>query len=129
MAACRFSLLVRQFSTSSAGAQLVKPPIQVYGLGGRYAHALYSAASKEKTLDAVDKEIRQVEEGLKKNAKLSEFITNPVIHRQNKISVLKDFMTSQKISNTTINFMAVLAENNRLGKIKDVFSAWGRIMR
>ncbi|XP_022081648.1 ATP synthase subunit O, mitochondrial-like [Acanthaster planci] len=128
MATCRFSLLVRQFSTSSAGAQLVKPPIQVYGLGGRYAHALYSAAVKDKKLDVIDKELKSVEENLQKNVKLADFISNPVINRQNKISVLGDFMQSQKMSATTANFMTVLAENNRLGKMKDIFSAWSRIM-
>ena len=37
---------------------LLQPPIQVFGLEGRYAHALYSAATKEKKLDAVEKEIK-----------------------------------------------------------------------
>ncbi len=34
-----------------------QPPVQVFGLEGRYAHALYSAASKEKKLDVVEKEM------------------------------------------------------------------------
>ncbi|XP_038078611.1 ATP synthase subunit O, mitochondrial-like [Patiria miniata] len=128
MSFCRFSLLARQFSTSSTAAQLVKPPIQVFGLGGRYAHALYSAASKEKKLDVIDKELKSVEETLQKNVKLADFISNPVINRLNKISVLNDFLKSQKMSPTTINFMTVLADNNRLGKMKEVFNAWARIM-
>ena len=34
-----------------------KAPIQVFGIEGRYATALYSAATKEKKLDAVEKEL------------------------------------------------------------------------
>ena len=37
---------------------LLQPPLRVYGIEGRYAHALYSAASKEKKLEAVEKEMK-----------------------------------------------------------------------
>lgn len=37
-----------------------QPPIQVYGLEGRYATALYSAASKQKKLEQVEKELIRV---------------------------------------------------------------------
>ena len=51
----------RMFSTSaSAQAKLVKAPIQLFGVEGRYAHALYSAASKQKQLDSVEKELTKV---------------------------------------------------------------------
>ena len=36
---------------------LFQPPVQVFGLEGRYATALYSAASKKKALAAVDKDV------------------------------------------------------------------------
>lgn len=36
---------------------LVQPPIQVFGVEGRYATALYSAASKQKSLDVVEKDL------------------------------------------------------------------------
>lgn len=35
-------------------------PIQLYGLEGRYAHAIYSAAVKQKSLDAVDKDFKSI---------------------------------------------------------------------
>lgn len=35
----------------------LQPPIQVFGLEGRYATALFSAASKQKALDAVEKDL------------------------------------------------------------------------
>ncbi|XP_017688587.1 PREDICTED: ATP synthase subunit O, mitochondrial [Lepidothrix coronata] len=56
------ALKVRQLSTTAARpvSKLVKPPIQVYGLEGRYATALYSAASKQKKLEQVEKELTRV---------------------------------------------------------------------
>lgn len=61
-AASGLSRQIRSFSTSVVGpfAKLVRPPVQVYGIEGRYATALYSAASKEKKLDQVEKELLRV---------------------------------------------------------------------
>lgn len=38
----------------------LQPPIQVYGVEGRYATALFSAASKQKSLDKVEQELGRV---------------------------------------------------------------------
>ena len=52
----------RSFSTTASASQLVKAPAQVYGTEGRYAAALYSAASKQKALDAVEKDLKAYKE-------------------------------------------------------------------
>lgn len=36
---------------------LFQPPVQMFGVEGRYATALYSAASKQKQLETVEKEL------------------------------------------------------------------------
>ena len=36
----------------------MQAPIQLFGIEGRYAHAIYSAASKENQLDAVAKDFQ-----------------------------------------------------------------------
>ena len=36
---------------------MLQPSLQVFGLEGRYATALFSAASKQKSLDAVEKDL------------------------------------------------------------------------
>ena len=52
---------MRQFSASSAVREkLAKPALQIYGIEGRYAHALYSAASKKNSLDKVEADIGKV---------------------------------------------------------------------
>lgn len=84
-------------STSSAAAQLVKPPVQVFGLEGRYASALYSAASKSKSLDAVEKELSQFQKSIKSDPKLKEFIINPTLKRNLKVDALKH--VASKVSN------------------------------
>lgn len=44
---------------------IFQPPIQVYGVEGRYATALFSAASKQNKLDQVEQELGKVSVSLK----------------------------------------------------------------
>ncbi|KAM5182574.1 ATP synthase peripheral stalk subunit OSCP, mitochondrial [Mantella aurantiaca] len=128
-AAGRISLKVRSFSTSVSRpvAKLVRPPIQVYGLEGRYATALYSAASKEKKLDQVEKELNRVSV-LIKDPKLSGVITNPHVKRALKQKTIIDLLTKEKFSPITANFVNLLAENGRLSNTYDVINAFGKMM-
>ncbi|XP_048049900.1 ATP synthase subunit O, mitochondrial isoform X1 [Megalobrama amblycephala] len=132
MSACKifcFSLQVRQFSTSVIRpvAKLVKPPIQVYGVEGRYATALFSAASKQKSLDKVEQELGRVF-SLIKDPKLSSIVLNPHVKRSIKQKTFIDALTKAKLSPITINFINVLAENGRLTLTSDVIAAFGKMM-
>ncbi|EDM10747.1 ATP synthase, H+ transporting, mitochondrial F1 complex, O subunit, isoform CRA_f [Rattus norvegicus] len=82
---------VRSFSTSVVRpfSKLVRPPVQVYGIEGRYATALYSAASKQKRLDQVEKELLRV--GPLDEAVLSELKT-----------VLNSFLSKGQILNLEV---------------------------
>lgn len=85
-------------STSAVAAQMVKPPVQVFGLEGRYAAALYSAASKTKTLDAVEKELTNFKQSIKTDPKLKEFIINPTLKRSLKADALKHVASKVRLS-------------------------------
>ena len=65
MAARNLSVLSRQFSTSSSRHAIVKTPIPVYGIEGRYSAALYSAANKKKALDAVEADLKKLQGAMK----------------------------------------------------------------
>ncbi|XP_016111492.1 ATP synthase subunit O, mitochondrial-like [Sinocyclocheilus grahami] len=129
MAALGVGLQVRQFSTSviRPAAKLVKPPIQVYGVEGRYATALFSAASKQKSLDKVEQELGRVS-SLIKDPKLSSIVMNPHVKRSLKQKTFIDALTKAKLSPITINFINVLAENRRLTLTSDVITAFGKMM-
>uniref|UniRef100_A0A8C8RXU1 ATP synthase peripheral stalk subunit OSCP, mitochondrial n=1 Tax=Pelusios castaneus TaxID=367368 RepID=A0A8C8RXU1_9SAUR len=120
---------LRFFSTALArsASQLVKPPIQVYGLEGRYATALYSAASKQKKLDQVEKELSRVTM-LLKDPKLSSIVRNPHIKSAVKQKSVNDALVKEKLSPITINFMKLLAENGRLSQTPAVISAFEKLM-
>nr|AOR07095.1 mitochondrial ATP synthase subunit OSCP-like precursor [Mesenchytraeus antaeus] len=121
--------LIRQFTTSVAGrAKLVPPPIHLFGIEGRYAHALYSAASKEKKLEIVEKEIKEIQSTLKTDVKLREFMTNPVVKRSDKRDTLQLTFKKKNYANVTVNLLAALAENGRLNKLNGVFNAFDKLM-
>ncbi|MRA76181.1 hypothetical protein GH890_32655, partial [Bacillus thuringiensis] len=75
--ATKFGVLARKFSsTSVVRGKLVTPPVPVFGIEGRYAHALYSAASKNNTLDSVEGELKRLQSLLKSDVKFASFVAN-----------------------------------------------------
>ncbi|XP_042208033.1 ATP synthase subunit O, mitochondrial-like [Homarus americanus] len=128
MAAARFGILARTFSTSVAAKQLVQPPVQVFGLEGRYATALYSAASKEKALDAVDKDMKVFSGLLKTDLQLKEFLLNPLLSKELKQQALDSVMTKKKANALTANLFGALTENGRLSNVEGVIGAFETIM-
>jgi F-type H+-transporting ATPase subunit O len=100
----------------------------VFGVEGRYAHALYSAAVKEKKLDAVEKETKAFQELLKKDTKLAEFVINPSIQRSTKREALQQICQKLNYSSLTANLFSALAENGRMGKIGSVFNTFNKMM-
>lgn len=115
-------------STSNAVQQMVRPPVQVFGMEGRYATALFSAASKQKQLDAVEKELVKFQTTLKTDMKLREFIENPTIKRNLKAEGLKAVCSKISLTPQSSNLLQLLAENGRLKKINQVINAYKTIM-
>ena len=65
----------------------MRAPVQVFGIEGRYATALYSAASKQKALDAVEKDLTTFVDVLKKDGRLADFLYDPSIKVAVSISI------------------------------------------
>lgn len=107
---------------------MVKPPVQIFGIEGRYATALYSAASKQKTLDAVEKDLVKFQTALKADPKLKECVINPTIKRNFKASALKTTADKIAMKPEAGNLLQILAENGRLGKLDGVINAFKTLM-
>jgi len=122
------TIAARKFSTSSANNQLVKAPVQIFGLEGRYATALYSAASKEKQLDSVEKDLKEIHTLLKKKGRFADFLLNPSVQRGEKKELLGSALGKTKASKLTSNLLILLAENGRLNKLGGIAGAYSTIM-
>ncbi|EHH21359.1 hypothetical protein EGK_04397 [Macaca mulatta] len=99
---------VRCFNTSVVRpfAKLVRPPVQVYSIEGRYATALYSAASKQ----------------------MAASVLNHYVKRSVRVKSLKDITAKERFSPVTTNWINVLAENGRLSNTQGVVSAFFTMM-
>jgi F-type H+-transporting ATPase subunit O len=122
------ALLARSFSTSGVAQQMVKAPVQVFGVEGRYASALYSAASKQKQLDQVEKDLKDIHGTLKKKGQLNDLLLNPSINRNEKRDIVAKAMGSTKASKLTGNLLALLAENGKLSKLEAIAASYFTIM-
>lgn len=107
---------------------MVKPPVQLFGIDGRYATALYSAASKQKSLDAVEKDLIKFQTAMKSDVTFRNFVDNPVIKRPLKSEAMKSAAAKMSLSPQTSNLLQLLAENGRLKKLDAVITAYKTIM-
>ncbi|XP_050293228.1 ATP synthase subunit O, mitochondrial [Anthonomus grandis grandis] len=128
MASQKLSFALRKFSTSNVAGQMVKPPVQIFGIEGRYATALYSAASKQKSLEAVEKDLLGLQQSLKTDAKFKAFIMNPTIKRSLKSEALKAVSSKVSLKPESANLLQALAENGRLKNLEGVITAFRTIM-
>ncbi|XP_034935082.1 ATP synthase subunit O, mitochondrial [Chelonus insularis] len=127
MASTKF-IIARSFSSSSAVQQLVKPPLQVFGIEGRYATALFSAASKQSSLDAVEKDLIKFQGFLKSDPKLVDIVKDPSIKRKVKAEAFNFVGKKIGLNQATANLFSIMAENGRLGMLNQVINAFKIIM-
>jgi len=121
--------VVRGFSTNALTRQAAEvAPIKVFGVEGRYAHALFSAASKTGALDSAEAELSKVSEMLD-DAAVAEYCYDPTINKLEKRDVITAELEAQGFSDLTVNFVGVIAEENRLKRTKGIIGAYEKIMK
>ncbi|XP_065837658.1 ATP synthase subunit O, mitochondrial-like [Oscarella lobularis] len=118
----------RSFSLTSVSSDVVKAPIQVFGIEGRYAHATYSAAARNKKLEEVEKELQSLKTLIGAHPDVSQYLKNPVIKKIEKQATLQELLKAEKCSSITVNLFGCLAENNRLSKAIGVIGAYEKLM-
>jgi len=122
------SRLVRSFSTSNIQLALAKLPVQVYGVEGRYASALYSAATKKQSLDATEKELKKIHDLYNQDKNFHQFVLDPTIKRRDKKAALQQVLKKLDCSEIAQNFFATVADNGRLQKIEGIFKSFEKLM-
>lgn len=129
MAANQFRVLVRGFASSAVrNAGMVKPPIQVFGTEGRYAAALFSAASKNKAVDIVEQDLNTFQATLKKDKIFADFLADPMVKKSIKAEGLAGACTKLKMSELTKNLFIAIVENGRHSLVDAVIASYGTIM-
>ncbi|KAH9418353.1 ATP synthase subunit O, mitochondrial [Dermatophagoides pteronyssinus] len=118
-------------STQATGqaTKMVRPPVSMFGIDGRYATALYSAASKKGKLQQVDQNLKMLLQLNEKDVRFREFLMNPLVKPAQKREILsKSLQATLNLDELTINLLTVLAENNRMKFLPLVARAFNKTM-
>ncbi|CCG80602.1 ATP synthase subunit 5,mitochondrial [Taphrina deformans PYCC 5710] len=114
--------------TYAAAANDGQPPIQLFGIDGTYASALYSASAKAGSLEAVSSALNKLQGTLSKDAKVASLISNPTLNNEDKVVVVDVLSKSINGEKSVTNLLKVMAENNRLGLLSQVSEAFGTLI-
>ncbi|KAK5998106.1 Oligomycin sensitivity conferral protein [Cladobotryum mycophilum] len=114
---------------AAAAANDGKAPIAVFGLDGTYATALYTAASKQSTLDATARELAKLGALVEKDPKLNTILSAPTLTTEDKSAIIAELVKATGASGATLkNFLDTLASNNRLGLLKGVTEKFSQLV-
>lgn len=109
--------------------KLVKPPISLFGIEGRYVNALYSAASKNNKLEAVEGDLKKLSNLYKSDSKFREFLISPLINPQQKTQIfVNDIKGKLKLDELSVNLLSAMSENRRLKHLPEVERVFHQVM-
>ncbi|QPG75631.1 ATP synthase F0 subcomplex subunit OSCP atp5 [Brettanomyces nanus] len=114
-------MVSRQFVRFLATAvKSVKPPVQLYGLDGTYASALYTAAAKSNSLEKSFESVAKLSDTIQKDPKVMQILGNPSLSQGSRKKVVDILSKQLTLDPIVVNLLSVLAENNRLQLFSDV---------
>ncbi|KAF5233415.1 hypothetical protein FAUST_8225 [Fusarium austroamericanum] len=118
---------VRSFA--AAASSDVKSPVSVFGVDGTYASALYTAAVKTSSVDAAADALIKLGALIEKDPKLVAVLKTPTLADADKKAIVDELVKQINTKDETVkNFLATLAENNRLGLIPGVVDKFSTII-
>ncbi|SCW02714.1 LAFE_0F12662g1_1 [Lachancea fermentati] len=116
------------FRSLASSAKAVKPPIQLFGLDGTYATALFTAAAKSSSVEAASKSLSQLSQTITKDSKLTSILSNPALSADDRKIVVETLTRSQSdLDSSVANLLKVLGENNRLDLLTDVTKQFSKL--
>jgi len=120
-------VISRSFAKKAAAA--VEAPIRIHGAHGRYAHALYQAAGADAA--ACEKDLVAIQAAAKASPDFHGFLTNPSIQKVQKVKGVVDAVKAAMpgAHATSLTFLAVVGENNRLSELNEITNKYKEIMR
>ncbi|KAJ5243376.1 ATP synthase subunit 5 [Penicillium citrinum] len=113
-----------------SGLRSPPPPVALFGVDGTYATALYTASSKSAALDQTAKAIASLGQTLQADKKLGAILGAPTLTNADKQQIIAELQKVAGADKGDIlkNFLATLAENNRLGSLEGVCEKFATLM-
>jgi len=111
----------RSFS-AAAKREPVELPAKLFGLGARYANALFTSAVRAKALPNVESDLKALAQIQKESPVFAEYLKNPIIPFEEKAADMDK--VSAGMCDTTRGFLNVVAQNNRLGELNKILRSF-----
>lgn len=112
----------------STAALPEKAPVVMFGTAGRYANALYAAASKKGALGPVLDDMTLLKETIAASPALSNFCSDPSLGRDEKAKGIREVLSSAKAHEVSMNAMSTLADGGRLGDVVKVIDMYTQLI-
>lgn len=107
------------------GHHVADAQLNVSGLAGRYATALFELARESNTIDAVAASLKTVTAALDEGGDFAALVTNPLVGREAGAKAVTAVARALGLDSITTNFLGVLAQNRRLAVLRDVVRDFG----
>jgi len=93
-------------------------------MGQRYARALFDLAKEERSLAAVEKDMKSLKLALKESADLRTLIGSPAFNAEAKGKGLAGIAAKAKFHGTTGKFLGLLAANGRVAALASIITSF-----
>jgi F-type H+-transporting ATPase subunit delta len=96
-------------------------------LAGRYATALFGLARDENKVDAVTRSLDAIETAMAESADFRTLATSPLVSRSDAGKAVRALAPTLALDPTTAKFLGVLADNGRLGELRNVLRLFRKL--
>ncbi|KAH3899189.1 probable ATP synthase subunit 5, mitochondrial [Saccharomycodes ludwigii] len=117
---------IRRLATTASREGVIKPPVQLFGLEGTYATALYSAAYKTTNIDSAFSSLKSLTSAIKQDSKLKGILENPTLNAEDR-QVVSSTLSTLAEDKAVDNLLTVLGENNRLSLLPKISEEFGKL--
>jgi F-type H+-transporting ATPase subunit delta len=97
-------------------------------IGTRYATSVIRVADSAGALASVENDMASLRVALAESKDLNSLLGNPVYSKDQQLLVMQSIARKANFHQVTINFMGVLAQNNRLDSLPIILSEFAREM-
>ena len=100
----------------------------IAGVAGRYATALFELAKDGNQIEPIGGELTGFLSTLDAHKDLDEALMSPAHSLGAKTSILKQVLSKTGVKGLTGNFLALVAQNNRLSSVRDMTKAFNLLV-
>ena len=100
----------------------------ISGVPGRYAIALFELARDAKSIDAIGKDLNRFAALLDGSTDLTRLVRSPVYSSDDQARAISAVLTKSKISGLAANFLGLITRNRRLFAVRDMISAYHKLV-